>query len=89
VRVHDPAVRELPGHWSDTVRRCADPLAAVEHAHALVIGTPWPLYREIAASRVLERAQSLTVLDATGFVPDYGARRGVRYVALGVPETSR
>jgi UDPglucose 6-dehydrogenase len=89
VRVHDPAVKALPEHWSDKVRRCADPLAAVEQAHALVIGTPWPLYREIAASRVLERAQSLTVLDATGFVPDYGERRGVRYVAVGAPDTRR
>jgi UDPglucose 6-dehydrogenase len=86
LRVHDPAVKELPSHWSGKVQRYADPLTAVEQAQALIIATEWPIYREIAASRVLERARSLTVLDASRFIPGYDGKQGLRYVAVGTPD---
>lgn len=85
LQVHDPAVKELPSHWGGKVRRCIDPLNAVEDAHALVIATEWPMYREITASRLLERSSPLTVLDAGRFVSGYDGAPGVRYVAVGMP----
>jgi UDPglucose 6-dehydrogenase len=88
LRVHDPAVRELPGRWSGKVHQCADPLAAVEQAHALVVATAWPLYMQIPAERVLERADRLTVIDAGRVLSGYDARPGMRYVAVGTPEAA-
>jgi UDPglucose 6-dehydrogenase len=86
IRVHDPAVRELPGRWDGKVSRCTDPLDAVEDADALVIATEWPMYREIAAARLRQRSSSLTVLDAGRFAAGYEGQRGVRYVSVGMPE---
>lgn len=86
LRVHDPAVKELPSRWSGRIRRCGDPLIALEDAQALVIATEWPMYREIAASRLLERSRPLTVLDAGRFVRAYEGKPGVRYVAVGTPD---
>jgi UDPglucose 6-dehydrogenase len=83
--VHDPAVKELPGRWGGAVLRHADPLAALEHAQALIIATEWPLYREIPPERVAERAHSLAVIDAGRFVPGYANNAGLRYLAVGAP----
>ena len=88
LQVHDPAVKELPSHWSGKVRHCADTLNAVEDAHALIIATEWPMYREITADRVLERASPLTILDAGRFVSGYDGAPGVRYVAVGMPDAA-
>ena len=89
LRVHDPAVRELPSRWSGRIRRCVDPLSAIEDAQALVIATEWPIYREIAAGKLLERSSPLTILDAGRFVGAYEGRPGVRYVAVGTPGGGR
>jgi UDPglucose 6-dehydrogenase len=86
LRVHDPAVRELPGRWSGKVHHCEDPLAAVEQAQALVVATAWPLYVQIPADRLLERARPLTVLDAGRFLSGYAGKPGMRYVAVGTPD---
>ena len=85
VRVHDPAAKDLPRHWSGRVQRCDDPLSAVQGAHALVIATEWPLYQEVAADQMSQRSATLTVLDANHFIPGIAAAQGVRYVAVGVP----
>ena len=47
VRVHDPAVGNLPDDWSGRVRRFEEPLAALEGAQVLLIGTEWPQYKDI------------------------------------------
>jgi UDPglucose 6-dehydrogenase len=86
LNVHDPAVKSLPPRWGDRLQHCADPLAAIEHAQALIIATEWPDYRQIPAESLLERARALTVLDAGRFVPGYSGKPGLHYVSFGTPD---
>lgn len=85
VRVHDPAVKELPAAWLDKVRRFDDPGAALQDSQVLVVATEWPLYREVAADRF---HGSLTVLDANRFIADSAALRCLKYAAVGAPEAA-
>lgn len=86
VHVHDPMARNLPAHWQASVKRYDDPVAAVRGAHALIMSTPWPLYRAISADQLLQRVDGLVVLDANRFLSNLAvAREGLRYFAVGVP----
>jgi UDPglucose 6-dehydrogenase len=86
VRVHDPMARDLPPHWSGRVARVRDPVEAVAGAHALVVATPWPLYRDVTADQLAQCVASLLVLDAARFLPQLASRPGeLRYVTVGAP----
>ncbi len=86
VHVHDPMVKNLPDHWCGAVRRYDDPIAAVQGAHALVLGTEWPVYRSISTDQLLQCSDHLVVLDANRFLPDLAATEGrLRYFAVGMP----
>lgn len=85
VRVHDPAVKDLPERWSGQVLRYSEPLATLVGAQALIIATEWPLYREIAANGLLADSGGLTILDANRFIAGCAGKEGLRYVAVGAP----
>ena len=84
VRVHDPAAGALPVHWQGRVDRCADPLAAVAGADALVIATPWPAYREFSAAQLRAASPHLAVLDADRVLPRLGSEPALRYLSVGL-----
>jgi UDPglucose 6-dehydrogenase len=84
VRAHDPAVTSLPAPLSQTLLLAADPLAAVDGADALVVATPWPVYREVDARAAAGRLHDAVVLDASRFLgATLGAVPGVRYFSVG------
>jgi UDPglucose 6-dehydrogenase len=84
--VHDPMAGALPPHWSNVVvERFDDPVAAICGAHALVIATEWPQYRDVPADRLMEACDHLVVIDANRFVPGLAAAYGVKYFAVGLP----
>jgi len=85
VHVHDPAVKDLPSHWSGKVQRCDDPMSTVHGTQLLVIATEWPLYREISLDQLAECSDHLTVLDMNRFLLNVVTERGVSYVAVGTP----
>ncbi|HYV43803.1 MAG TPA: nucleotide sugar dehydrogenase [Myxococcaceae bacterium] len=85
VRVHDPVVRELPARWGAGVERFDEPVRAVEGAQALLVGTPWPAYREVAGEKVGAAAPGLVVIDAERFLASLASAPGVRYFAVGTP----
>jgi len=86
VHVHDPMARNLPARWHSSVERYDDPVAAVRGAHALIMSTPWPLYRTISADQLLQSGDRLVVLDANRFLSNLAvARDGLTYFAVGVP----
>lgn len=68
VTAHDPQVRAaevLPGlHQSET------PLDACDGADAVVIITPWPLYREIAPAELARRMRGRTLIDPYGLLSE-------------------
>lgn len=71
VTAHDPQVRAaevLPG-----LRQADTPLAACDDADAVVIITPWPLYREIAPAELARRMRGRTLIDPYGLIPRAGA----------------
>jgi UDPglucose 6-dehydrogenase len=86
VRIHDPAVRDMPAHWDGKAAKLADPLEALAGAHALVIATEWPQYREVPANRIATAAPGLTVLDANRFLAHLAGVAGIHYVAVGTPD---
>jgi len=89
VRVHDPAVKELPPAWNGLVQRFDDALAALEGAQVLLVGTEWPKYREIPKDRVAGAAPSLVVLDPNRFLSSLGTSAALRYIAVGTPSIER
>lgn len=65
LRLHDPVV---PGGVTDHANavRASDPLEALAGADALMILTPWPMYREIAPADIVKAMTGRTVLDPYG-----------------------
>ncbi len=85
LRVHDPAVGNLPPRWDSRVERADSPLAAVRGADALVMTVAWPMYREIGAGQLAEAADGLVVLDPNRCRPDLAtANVRLRYFAVGL-----
>ena len=89
VRVHDPAVKELPPAWNGLVKRFNDALVALEGAQVLLVGTEWPEYREIPKDHVAGVAPGLVVLDPNRFLASLGTAAALRYVAVGTPSIER
>jgi len=85
VRVHDPAVKELPPEWNGLVQRFDDALGALAGAQVLLVGTEWPEYKEISKDCVAGAAPGLLVLDPNRFLSSLGAMATLRYVAVGTP----
>lgn len=86
VRVHDPAVGELPAHWGENVTRCNTPIEALTGVVVLVVATEWPQYRDIIAEDVISTNRGLLVLDENRFLEkQLGSGHGIRYIAVGTP----
>lgn len=84
VRAHDPVAKELPSDLAPAVQLSASPLDAVAGASALVVATPWPEYREIAAGDVASRMARGLVLDASRFLArTLGDHPRIEYVSVG------
>jgi UDPglucose 6-dehydrogenase len=84
VRAHDPAVQALPADLVDRFVLAESALSAVRGASALVVATPWPEYREIAAADVAAGMTRRLVLDANRFtVNTLGAHADIEYLSVG------
>jgi UDPglucose 6-dehydrogenase len=85
VAVFDPLVRKLPEEISG-IEMCADPISAATLADAVVVGTPWPLFREVTAEALLAVSPRATVIDPGRFLhTTLGSDPRVRYVSVGTP----
>jgi UDPglucose 6-dehydrogenase len=84
VHVHDPEGEPLPSTLH--VTRHDDPLAAATGARALIVATPWPVYRVVDLNRLAAVAPGLMVLDANRFLgATLGADDRFQLVAVGQP----
>jgi UDPglucose 6-dehydrogenase len=83
--VHDPVVpAEAARH--PHASGVAEPLMALAQADALMILTPWPLYRAISPREIAKALHGRVVLDPYGVLDRREARAaGLDYYALGVP----
>jgi UDPglucose 6-dehydrogenase len=85
VHVHDPAIVALPGDLDDVTCH-TDPLDAATGARALVVGTSWPIYRQVDVDRLAASAPGLLVLDANRFLgPLLGGDSRFRTIGVGQP----
>jgi UDPglucose 6-dehydrogenase len=88
VRVHDPAVRALPGDLPGAIELYGAPLEAAAGADALVVCTPWPDYREVPAQALLHALAQPLVVDPTGLLcSSLAAHPEMRHVWVGRPST--
>jgi len=91
VRAHDPVVTVLPEELADAVQLIARRRlhsAARFHsgtsADAVVICTPWPDYRAVAAADLVQAMAGMIVVDAGGFLRlTLGESPELRYVQVG------
>ena len=88
LRVHDPVVPASAVRHAH-VASCADALDAARGADALLIMTPWPLYRDIAPAKVAEALAGRIVIDPYGVLSrDTAEAAGLAYYTLGRPGPS-
>jgi len=85
LKVHDPAVKELPASWSDRVHRVAEPLEALAGVRVLIVATEWPQYKHVSCEQIAALLPELVILDANRFVSHLMGIANVRYVAVGTP----
>jgi UDPglucose 6-dehydrogenase len=85
VCVHDPAITALPEELAIKLTRADNPLAALNGAQALVVSTPWPDYRSIAADAIVNAAPGIAVLDAGRLLASLATESRLRYIAVGIP----
>jgi len=85
LRLHDPLVPASAARHP-TAQGFAAPLEAAQGADALMILTPWPQYREIAAPQIARAMRGRVVLDPYGVLDaDAATAAGLRYYTLGRP----
>ncbi len=84
VLAYDPAIHELPPTHAATLL-APDPLSATRDAEALVVSTPWPEFREVAADELLAALATPVVIDAGGHLAAaLGERDEITYLRVGV-----
>jgi UDPglucose 6-dehydrogenase len=84
VRAHDPSIHDLPPELAGQGLLAASALDAAHAASVLVVETPWPEYRKIAAGDLVARMERPLVLDANRFLLDtLGRDIRVEYVSVG------
>ena len=83
VQAHDPAVSTPPSGYDLSL--ASSPVAALEHADALVVCTAWPEYRDIGADAAVAAMRSPLVIDAAGHLRGtLGSDSRIVYVRVGV-----
>ena len=83
--LHDPAV-PASAAGNPRAESATDPLHAARGADALLILTPWPQYRAIAAADIAKALAGRILVDPYGVVDAAAARRaGLSYHRLGRP----
>jgi UDPglucose 6-dehydrogenase len=83
ISVYDPAVKQLPKHLAAKLNYCSTALDAVAGAHALVVGTEWPEFKEAALGLSNKANPGLVVVDANRHLQTQLLKSGCRYVAVG------
>lgn len=89
VRVHDPAVKQLPEHWAGKLTHCTTALDAVTDANALVVGTEWPEFKQSALGLSVNTQPGLVIVDANRHLQAQVLQHGFNYVAVGTPSEVR
>lgn len=83
VRVHDPLALERLAQFAPEVAGEPDLTAALEDAHLVVLGTEWPIYRELDPA-TLNNTRNRIVIDGRNALDESAwLAAGWKYLALG------
>ena len=91
IKVYDPVVRNLPDCWGDNVICCSDAIGATEGADALVIGTEWPEFKQIAMGLNTSGNKGLLIIDANRHLLSSRSNfieAGYKYITVGSPKAN-
>jgi UDPglucose 6-dehydrogenase len=84
VSAHDPAVKSLDPQWSGRIELSQTALGAAAQARALVLGTPWPQYKEVGLAKAASVMARPLIVDPGGFFrPDLEGSEEIEYLAIG------
>ena len=88
IRVYDPVVKRVPEHWDSKIICCSDAMQTIEGADALVVGTEWPEFRQIAEDLSSAVKPDLVIIDVNRHLLAYKSKfieAGCSYIAVGTP----
>jgi len=88
IKVYDPAVKHVPVRWDGKVVCCSDAMQAIEGVDALVVGTEWPEFKQIAENLSASGSTDLVIIDANRHLLASKSKfieTGYRYIAVGTP----
>jgi UDPglucose 6-dehydrogenase len=83
VRSYDPALKKLSEELSRVVNFRDSLEAALAEADCLVIGTQWPVFKDIRADTVTRSMREPVVIDTGAFLPHLGEDPRIKYFAVG------
>ena len=85
VTAYDPSIEKLPPELN-FIALSGEPKAAATGAHALVLCTEWPVFRQLDWSAIVASMQGRAVVDATRFLEQQLLGHGqVQYLSVGSP----
>lgn len=93
LRLHDPKAvsnaKTLLPDDNDKITYCNDPYAAARAAHALLVLTEWPEYRQMDLLRLRENMEVPVVIDGRNvFDPAHMTNLGFEYLSIGRSSSS-
>ena len=84
----DPAIREVPVALQGGFTLAADALGAAAGADAVVVGTEWPVFRDVSADALDAAMTRPVVVDPNRFLAaTMGTHPRIHYVAVGTPRS--
>ena len=84
IQTHDPVVSNLPADLQDKVTHFESPLDALKGAQALLVMTPWPLYRTMTVNDVVIPHSNLIVIDSSRVLStEFMTEKNIRYFSVG------
>lgn len=84
VKAFDPMIKESTQE-TEGIRICQTPYEAAEGAHALILATEWPEFREVDFVQVKQRMKDPFLIDTRNFLnPELLTSLGFKYQGVGV-----
>jgi UDPglucose 6-dehydrogenase len=83
VQVYDPAVKELPIHWANQVKKCVSAHENIEEIQVLVVGTEWPEFKDAARRLPKFENSNLLIIDANRHLQESLRETAIAYLSVG------
>jgi UDPglucose 6-dehydrogenase len=83
VQVYDPAVKELPIHWANQVKKCVSAHENIEEIQVLVVGTEWPEFKDAARRLPKFENSNLLIIDANRHLQESVREMAITYLSVG------